>query len=278
VARGRRATETTKPPAAEDLELDQELDRLYALPLTEFTSARDELAKRLRAEQRQEQAEEVKRLRKPTVTAWLVNRLARERELEVQRLVKAGEALAQAQVEAAGGQSEGFFQARQDEQLALGRLAEAAREIAAREGIASAAVDRAGQTMRAASLTDEGRQLMKRGRLGEELQAPGFEALTALAEVTPRRPPKRPSPKPAPRDTRGERRRALEQAREHVRQLRAEEREAAAAARSAEREAERAEREASALRGRADEARAAAEQAEQRRAVAEREVERLQRG
>ena len=278
MARGRRATKAPKPPAAEDLELDQELERLYALPPSEFISARDELAKRLRAEQRREQADEVKRLRKPTVTVWLVNRLAHERELEVQRLLRAGEALAQAQVEAAGGQSEGFRQARQDEQLALERLAEAAREIAGREGIAPAAVDRAGQTLRAASLTDEGRKLLKRGRLSEELEAPGFEALTTLAGVTPRRPPKKPPQKPAPRDERAERRRALEQAREQVRQLRAEEGEAAAAARSAEREAERAEREASTLRGRAGEARAAADAAEQRRAATEREVERLQRG
>jgi len=29
-------------------ELERELDRLYQLPLSEFTSARDELAKRLR--------------------------------------------------------------------------------------------------------------------------------------------------------------------------------------------------------------------------------------
>ena len=277
MARGRRATETPKPPATE-VELDQELDRLYALPPAEFTSARDELAKRLRAEQRREQADEVKRLRKPTVTVWLVNRLARERELEVQRLLRAGEALAQAQVEAAGGQSEGFRQARQDEQLALERLAEAAREIAAREGIAAAAVDRAGQTVRAASLTGEGRELLKRGRLSEELEAPGFEALTALAGVTPQRPQKKRPTKPAPRDERAERRRALEQAREQVRQLGADEREAATAARSAEREAERAEREASTLRERADEARAAAEAAEQRRAAAEREAERLQGG
>lgn len=277
MARGRRATRSPQPPAAGEAELERELDALHALPLSEFTSARDELARRLRAEGRREQAEEVKRLRKPAVAAWLVNRLARERELDVQRLLKAGEALAQAQVDAAGGQSEAFRSARRDEQIALEQLAEAARELAAREGVGAATLDRATQTLRAASLTEEGRELLKRGRLSEELQAPGFEALTALAGTTPRPAPKPSPPKPARRDERVERREALQQARERLRQLQGEEREAAAAARSAERDAERAEREASALRARADEAHAAAQAAAQRRAAAEREVQQLQR-
>jgi hypothetical protein len=55
--------------------LERELDALYQLPLDQFTSARDELAKRLRTDGQAEQAEQVKALRKPTVAVWLVNRL-----------------------------------------------------------------------------------------------------------------------------------------------------------------------------------------------------------
>ena len=60
--------------------LERELDALYQLPLDQFTSARDDLAKRLRADGQAEQAEQVKALRKPPVAVWLVNRLVRNDE------------------------------------------------------------------------------------------------------------------------------------------------------------------------------------------------------
>jgi hypothetical protein len=197
--------------------LEEELDRLYGLPLNDFTAARDEIAKRLRGEGERELADEVKALRKPAVAVWLVNQLAREREVDVKRLLKAGEALAKAQ---AAETREDFQQARADEQHALQRLAEAAREA----GVGPQAADRAIQTLRAASLTDEGRELLKRGRLTEELEPPGFEALVGM----PTR-PRRPTPKPPPRENP-----QLLKAQERVKKLKAEadraEREATAAA------------------------------------------------
>jgi hypothetical protein len=247
------------------VDLEPELDRLYQVPPGEFTAARDELAKRLRDEGEREQAEEVKRLRKPPVAVWLVNRLARERELDVQRLGKAGQALTKS-----GGGSGAFAAARDDEQQALERLSQAAHEIAEREGTGAAAVDRATQTLRAASLTDEGRRLLKQGRLTEELQPPGFEALSGLTLTTPKRPPRQAKGKT---DDRAERRRARDQARETVRQLRAEERELKSAARAAVRKADRAATEAERLRKKADEAEAAAREAAERVARAESELD-----
>src|SRR5690242_6778159 len=127
-------------------ELGEELDRLYELPLGEFTAARDEAAKRLRAEGRRDLADEVKRLRRPTLPVWLANRLAHERELDVKRLLNAGEALAASQT---GGSADEFAEARHDEQHALERLAAAVRELAARENAGAPAVERAVQTLRA---------------------------------------------------------------------------------------------------------------------------------
>jgi len=236
------------------VELDGELDALYGLPLSEFVSARDELAKQLRGEGRREEAEEVKALRKPSVAAWLVNRLARERELDVQRLLNAGETLRKAQVGAAKGETEGFAEARRDEQQALERLADAAREIAGREGSGQAAVAQTTQTLRAASLTDEGRDLLKRGRLTEELEPPGFEALTGLVPAQPRR-KARPKVQEKPK-------RPSAAARRRVQKLREAEREAEAAARAAEREAERAQKAAEKARTKADAAAAELEAAE----------------
>jgi hypothetical protein len=200
-----------------------------------------------------------------------VNQLARERQLDVQRLLKAGESLTKSQAEAAAGKSPGTFsEARRDEQRALEQLARAARELAEGAGIGSTAVGKATGTLRAASLTPEGRELLKRGRLTEELEPPGFEALTGSAKrVAP------PKAKPPRSDERAAKREALKQARERVRRLRAEERELAAAARAAGRDAQRAEAEAEAARGRAAEAEEQARATAERRKSAEADLDRL---
>ena len=235
---------------------EADVDELYRLPLSEFTSARNELAKKLKADGRAEEADDVKALRKPTVAVWLVNRLAQERELDVQRLRKAGETLAKA---TAGRSSDEFLEAQHEQHRALARLGDAARELASREKVGAAAADRALETLRAASLTEEGRELLKRGRVTEELEPPGFEALAGLVGSAP---PKR--GKPSKEDTRAR----LKQARDRVKELRTAAREADAAVRAAERDAERATKEAGAARRRAEEA-------AQILAEAEEEVERL---
>jgi hypothetical protein len=175
---------------------DDGIDALYGLPLDEFTRARDELARRVRQEGDAERAAEIKRLRKPSVPAWVVNQLARQRELDMQRLVKAGEQLAGAQVEAIRAQKgDAFVEARRDEQRALEALAAGAREILAEAGRGAAALDRVLATLRAGSLTEDGRALLKSGRLTEELEPPGFEAFAGLdippaTDAEPQGPPR----------------------------------------------------------------------------------------
>jgi hypothetical protein len=247
--------------------LERELDALYQLPPDRFTTTRDELAKRLGAEGQAEAAQQVKALRKPTAAVWLVNRLAREDELDIQRLLKAGESMTKTHAKVARGESpEGFLEARREEQRALERLARAARKLAEREGVGSSAIDRATQTLRAAALTEEGRTLLKRGRLTEELQPPGFEALTGLTFA----------PQPhAQADTADGQQGKLKEARESLRQLRTQEREARAAAHAAAREADRAEAEAQHKREQAAATQSEADQASGRVGAAEAELKRL---
>jgi hypothetical protein len=259
--------------AASDADFEGELDRLYELPLSEFTSARDELTKRLRAQGETERAQEIKKLRKPTAAVWVVNQVARERPLDVQRLLRAGELLATSQGKAAAGASQTFADARRDEHRALEQIAKAAREIAERAGIGSPAVATATETLRAASLTAEGRELLRHGRLTEEVEPPGFEAFTGLEDLT-----KQPAPaKTKPRgDDRAEKRRALKEARERVRQLRAEERKTGTAARALAREADRAEAKAAVSRSRANDAHEKATTVSDQRKAAEADLDRLE--
>jgi hypothetical protein len=237
---------------------EEEIDRLYGLPLDEFTRGRDELARRIRQEGDAALAAEVKQLRKPPLPAWVVNRLARQRELDVARLVKAGEQLATAQTEAVRAQSgDAFLDARRDQQHALERLAAHARDILADAGRGPGALDRVLATLRAGSLTEEGRALLKAGRLDEELEPPGFEALAGAAPAEPE-PRKRRAP------TAAEARRRVRDLQRGLREL---DTRAAAAERHAaqvRKELEAAEAEASRLdaeRGRVEDELGAAERA-----------------
>ena len=77
--------------SAKDLSKIQ--DELYGLPLTEFTGARDAFASEIRQSGDRDLASSVKRLRKPSVAAWLTNMLVRNHGREIERLVGLGEDL-----------------------------------------------------------------------------------------------------------------------------------------------------------------------------------------
>ncbi len=77
-------------------------DELYALPPADFIAARDERARQARAAGQRDQAAEIRKLARPTASAWLVNQLAREAPDQLARLAEVGEALEEAQRTLAG--------------------------------------------------------------------------------------------------------------------------------------------------------------------------------
>lgn len=188
-------------------EIDDELDRLYGLPLDEFTRERNALAKRLRSEGRRDAAASVAELRKPVVAAWVVNRLARERKDGVQALVDAADAIRAGAVGA-------------DERLRaiVEELMDAARGVLEDGGrrASDTTLRDVATTLRAAAASEP--ELLRSGRLTEPVEPTGFEAMAgaAAAEGRParRRPPKRPD-----RARVREAREALSAAREAARKL-----------------------------------------------------------
>jgi hypothetical protein len=84
------------------LNLAQVADELYALAPTAFRTARDERASRARAAGDAGLADAIKKLRRPTVSAWLVNLLVREAPAQVDELLELGESLREAQHALAG--------------------------------------------------------------------------------------------------------------------------------------------------------------------------------
>jgi len=205
------------------------IDELFDAPLAEFTARRNALARDLKQRGDAESAEQVAALKKPTVPVWLVNRLARRRRRDVDLLLDAGHRLRAAHGETDPAKARPAFErAREAEREAMRRLAEAAEEILREEqGKASAAmIDRALATLRAASVTEEGRELLARGRLTEELATTGFDLAASL--VPPGRKTRR-SKKSAAQDA--------GRARERLREAKEREREASGRLREAERRA-----------------------------------------
>jgi hypothetical protein len=201
-------------------------------------------------------------LKKPTVSAWLVNQLARSRELDVQRLIKAGEALEQAQRDAMSGEATDFDTARRDEGDAIRRLSEAAKEL--QPSASTAMLDRVAKTLRAAAASSDGRALLKQGRLEEDLEPPGFEALAGLAAPASLTARKRRTAPSARRPTRREEtlRRRKEEADEKAERAAEEAKELERAAREAEQAAGKARRAAESARKRAGAAAAQADRIE----------------
>ena len=157
-----------------------EIDALYGLPLDEFTNARNELARALRTEGRRDEADEVAALRKPSLAAWVVNQLARDRGDEVRALVDAAKA-----IKAGDDAGDDLFRA------TLDRLLPGAREVLGATGRSpsDSVLQQVATTLRASAATAA--EELTAGRLTEAREATGFEAALSGAPPRPRR-PKRP--------------------------------------------------------------------------------------
>ena len=162
-----------------EVELDAAIDELYGADLDEFTAQRNDLAKQLRADGRRAASEQVKDLRKPSLAAWTVNQLARKNRREIDLLLDAGHRARDAQRGVlAGDARDTLEQAMKAERAALQTLHGAARELLRARGSdpPPALLQKVSQTLRAAAVTDEGREALARGRLTQELEPTGFEA------------------------------------------------------------------------------------------------------
>jgi hypothetical protein len=225
-------------------DLETELDQLYALDPGEFVAERDRLARELRDAGRREESEQVKSLRKPTVSAATINQLSRRERREIDLLLDAGHRLREAQRRSLAGEDPGSLEeARKIEREALGKLRRAAQRVLAESGReSSTTLDRIMATLQAAAISDEGRELLALGRLSGDLEAAGFDLLAPLASGAPKRKRTAPKKKPAaPRKPRPDPKR-LEAARAQLREAQQKLRAAERDAEKARREVERAEK------------------------------------
>ena len=156
------------------------LDDLYGLPLDRFVAERDALAKRLRADGRRAEADEVKALRRPTVAAWGVNQVVRTQSRAARRLWEAGDALIEAQEALLGGRGEAkaLRAASEGEREALDGLVAAARGLLSGEGrdLGEATIERVRETLHAAAIDPGSREDVAAGRAAKERAHAGLGA------------------------------------------------------------------------------------------------------
>src|SRR4051812_4454570 len=160
---------------AEDPDLRS--SRLYAVPLEEFTAARNALAAELKAEGDAEGAAAVKALRKPSRAAWAVNQLVRSEPELVDALMGAGGELRQAHRQAASGKGAAQLRAAAEAERAAVEQLMARAPKDTPPGLAQAMRE----TLHAASSDDEARELVREGRLTEAMQPIGLGPMAAAS-------------------------------------------------------------------------------------------------
>jgi hypothetical protein len=182
-------------------DLDAQLDVLYATPLAEFTAARNALAKSLDAAGRTDDAARVKALKKPSASAWAVNRLALSEPGLLASLVASGERLR--------AKPSDLRESMRERREAVTAATKAAERALTGAGHAANADTqrRISATLEAIATWGETPGGPVAGRLTEDVPAPGFDEIAALglmgAAVSRGKaaapPPAPAAPKPAPK-------------------------------------------------------------------------------
>ena len=159
--------------------LNDDVDELFKLPLAEFTDARNTLAKQLKLIGRVNDANLVKSLTKPSVSAWTVNQLYWHYREEFDTLLAAGQRFRKAQTSGKIADMRGSLEARRE---ALSELSDLATTLLRDAGHnpSSDTVHRITTTLEAisayASLSDGPTP----GRLSQDVDPPGFESLASF--------------------------------------------------------------------------------------------------
>jgi hypothetical protein len=151
--------------------LDADIDALYAGALTDFTNARNALAKRAG-----DRAAEVRALAKPNAAAWAVNQLYWHERAVFDALVKASQAKRDAVVRQLGGKSVDAGAADARHRAALDKAVNTATAFLKRAGdsATAATIDAIRHTLDAVPSPDIN------GRLTRPLEPIGFSVLSGL--------------------------------------------------------------------------------------------------
>jgi hypothetical protein len=199
---------------------DAQIDRLYQLPLEEFTTARNALAKDVAATSKKD-ADEIRRLPKPPLPAWGVNQLYWQARPVYHGLMAASSALRDAHAALASGKRADLRAAGKAHEDALDTALKTTLTILQQSGhqVTDATKQAVGTTLHGLPGSGD-----PPGRLARTLQPSGFELLAGLPTPTaggsskPAAPPPRAAAPvaPPPRTKDATRAKAIAKAKEAV--------------------------------------------------------------
>ncbi len=123
---GKRESNGTGKENETSGKLEGDVDALFRLPLAEFIAARKTLAARLKQVGRGDEADRVKALVKPSISAWAANQLYWKHRETFDRLIATGQRFRKAQTSGLAGkvaEMRGALDARREALSDLSRLA-----------------------------------------------------------------------------------------------------------------------------------------------------------
>ena len=191
--------------------LEDDLDGLFRLPLAEFTGARNTLAAQLKKGGRGDEAELVKALVKPSISAWTVNQLYWKHREAFDRLIESGGRFHKAQSSRLAGKLADMRTALDARREALTQLSDLATSLLRDAGHNPTpdTIHRITTTLEALSAYASRSDAPRPGRLTHDVDPPGFESLgsfipgAGMTELT-EKPARVPPPQKAERSQRSQ--------------------------------------------------------------------------
>ncbi len=161
---------------------DEEIDALFQLSPPEFVAARNALAAQLKKAGRDEVANRVKALPKPSISAWTVNQLYWKHRAAFDKLLATGERFRHAQASKLAGKGADLHRLLNERREELSAMARLAAGILHRSSGAAppAVMRRITASLEALSAYGTLEGAPRAGRLVEDVAPPGFDALAAL--------------------------------------------------------------------------------------------------
>jgi hypothetical protein len=168
------------------MDLESATQELYGLVPTQFTAARDAKASEARQAGRPDLASSLKKLRKPSVAAWLANLLVLERSRDVERLIDLGGELRAPSNKIEGEQIRRISKEKGD---VVSKLMREATSMASRMGqpISVAALQELEATLEAAFADSHAAEDVRGGHLSRGLHYSGLGFTTPTQTTSPSR-------------------------------------------------------------------------------------------
>lgn len=161
---------------------DDDIDALFQLSPPEFVAARNALATQLKKAGRDVLSSQVKTLPKPSISAWTVNQIYWKHRVAFDKMLANGERFRQAQASRLAGKGTDIHKLLNERREELSAMSRLAAEILQRSSGAAptGVMRRITATLEALSAYGTLEGAPRAGRLVEDVDPPGFDALAAL--------------------------------------------------------------------------------------------------